>query len=162
MVWTRADPEPTEWYGEAWWQAWHDPDLNELQERAQQANLSIAAADAAWRQAQAAIGEVRAAGRPQVGMGVSQSRSENTAAAQGLGVKPDRAGQLLAADIDFGYGNHRVLDRAGLRLSAGEVVALLGRNGAGKSTLLRILLGLLRPQGGRVELDGRPLRPVSY
>ncbi|EMH7817696.1 efflux transporter outer membrane subunit [Pseudomonas aeruginosa] len=85
MVWTRADPEPTEWYGEAWWQAWHDPDLNELQERAQQANLSIAAADAAWRQAQAAIGEVRAAGRPQVGMGVSQSRSENTAAAQGLG-----------------------------------------------------------------------------
>ncbi|HBO2804485.1 efflux transporter outer membrane subunit [Pseudomonas aeruginosa] len=85
MVWTRTGPEPTEWYGEAWWQAWHDPDLNELQERAQQANLSIAAAEAAWRQAQAAIGEARAAGRPQVGMGVSQSRSENTAAAQGLG-----------------------------------------------------------------------------
>lgn len=42
-------------------------------------------------------------------------------------MKPDRAGQLLAADIDFGYGNHRVLDRAGLRLSAGEVVALLAR-----------------------------------
>lgn len=67
------------------------------------------------------------------------------------------AGQLLAADIDFRYGSRCVLDRAGLRLSGGEVVALLGRNGAGKSTLLRILLGLLRPQGGRVQLDGRPL-----
>lgn len=85
MVWTHADPPPTEWYGEAWWQAWHDPDLDELQERAQQANLSIEAAEAAWRQAQAAIGEARSAGRPQVGVSVSQSRSENAVAAQGLG-----------------------------------------------------------------------------
>ena len=44
-----------------------------------------------------------------------------------------------------------------LRVEAGEVRGLLGANGAGKTTLLRILLGLVRPDAGRVELFGRPL-----
>jgi molybdate transport system ATP-binding protein len=38
-----------------------------------------------------------------------------------------------------------------------ETVLLLGPNGAGKSTLLRLLLGVLRPDGGRISLDGRTL-----
>jgi molybdate transport system ATP-binding protein len=43
----------------------------------------------------------------------------------------------------------------------GPVVGLLGPNGAGKTTLLRILAGLLRPDEGRVELDGRVLDDTS-
>ncbi|HTK62712.1 MAG TPA: ATP-binding cassette domain-containing protein [Pseudonocardia sp.] len=44
-----------------------------------------------------------------------------------------------------------------LEIEAGEVVAVLGPNGAGKSTLLGALAGLLRPDAGRIELEGRLL-----
>ena len=40
-----------------------------------------------------------------------------------------------------------------LDVADGEVLAVLGPNGAGKSTVLRVLAGLLRPDGGRVEVD---------
>ena len=43
----------------------------------------------------------------------------------------------------------------------GEVLALLGPNGGGKTTLLKTLLGLLAPQAGEVQLDGRPLARYS-
>jgi len=48
------------------------------------------------------------------------------------------------------------LDRVDLVVAPGEVRGLLGPNGAGKTTLLRILLGLVRPDAGSVELFDRP------
>jgi molybdate transport system ATP-binding protein len=45
----------------------------------------------------------------------------------------------------------------GLSLAPGETVAVLGPNGAGKSTLLNIIAGLLRPDAGRAEIDGKVL-----
>lgn len=55
-----------------------------------------------------------------------------------------------------------VVDSVNLEIGAGEVVGLIGENGAGKSTLLNILSGIVAPDGGVVELDGRPIRPSSY
>jgi ABC-2 type transport system ATP-binding protein len=52
------------------------------------------------------------------------------------------------------YGPVTALDGAGFQLRRGETVALLGPNGAGKTTTVRILLGLQRPDAGRVELFG--------
>ncbi len=58
-------------------------------------------------------------------------------------------------------GAHAVLSGAELDVAPGEIVGLLGRNGAGKSTLLRIACGLLAPEAGSVELDGRPLATMD-
>ncbi|MFA6107131.1 MAG: sugar ABC transporter ATP-binding protein [Candidatus Latescibacterota bacterium] len=47
------------------------------------------------------------------------------------------------------------LQGVNLDLAPGEVLAVIGENGAGKSTLMKILAGVLRPDAGRIELDGR-------
>ncbi|HET9870258.1 MAG TPA: ABC transporter ATP-binding protein [bacterium] len=52
------------------------------------------------------------------------------------------------------------LESLDLKVEPGGRVGLLGPNGAGKSTLLRLMAGLLRPAGGRVLLDGRPLDSI--
>jgi len=52
------------------------------------------------------------------------------------------------------YGKHVALDHLDLDVAQGETVALLGPNGAGKSTTISLLLGLLRPHAGTVEVLG--------
>jgi ABC-2 type transport system ATP-binding protein len=52
------------------------------------------------------------------------------------------------------FGAFTAVDAADLSVGPGEVVGLLGANGAGKTTLIRMLLGLLQPTGGTVELFG--------
>ncbi|HLY83313.1 MAG TPA: ABC transporter ATP-binding protein [Acidimicrobiales bacterium] len=58
------------------------------------------------------------------------------------------------AGLTKDYGHRRALDRVDLTVEAGEVFGYLGPNGAGKTTTIRLLLGLLRPTGGRVEVFG--------
>jgi ABC-2 type transport system ATP-binding protein len=60
------------------------------------------------------------------------------------------------------YGSRTALDSLNLQVGQGEVVALLGPNGAGKTTTISVLLGLVRPQRGHVEvLGGDPRRAVA-
>jgi ABC-2 type transport system ATP-binding protein len=52
------------------------------------------------------------------------------------------------------YGDVTVLNDLALEVQAGEVLGYLGPNGAGKTTTIRLLLGLIRPSGGRAEIFG--------
>lgn len=58
-------------------------------------------------------------------------------------------------DLTKYYGKHRALNRVNLRVEEGEVYGFIGPNGAGKSTTLRIILGMLRKNGGQVKLMGQ-------
>ncbi len=76
-----------------------------------------------------------------------------------MGNAAHRAAVIDATGVRKTFGSIVALDGVDLRVEAGEVHGFLGPNGAGKSTMLRILLGLLRADGGRVRLlDGDPWR----
>jgi ABC-2 type transport system ATP-binding protein len=64
-------------------------------------------------------------------------------------------------DVTKRFGAVTAVDGVSLQVRRGEVFALLGPNGAGKSTLIRMLLGLQRPDEGRIayQLDGTPAAP---
>jgi branched-chain amino acid transport system ATP-binding protein len=61
---------------------------------------------------------------------------------------------LAVENLLAGYGDSRVLHGIGFTIGAGEVVTLLGRNGMGKTTTVRAVMGLIKPQGGRIAIDG--------
>lgn len=63
---------------------------------------------------------------------------------------------ILIEDVHFSYeGIYTALRGTSLQIDRGERVAIMGANGAGKTTLIKHLNGLLRPQRGRVFIDGR-------
>ncbi|MFF9114822.1 ABC transporter ATP-binding protein [Streptomyces massasporeus] len=70
-------------------------------------------------------------------------------------------GTLAVEDVSVVVDGRALVDRASLRVAAGEVVGLVGPNGAGKSTLLRTVYRALRPTSGRVLLDGQDVRRMS-
>jgi len=69
---------------------------------------------------------------------------------------------LVAQGLERYYGRWRVVSGVDVHVRRGEVVGLLGPNGAGKSTTFHMIVGLLRPNAGRILLDGRDitLEPV--
>jgi branched-chain amino acid transport system ATP-binding protein len=65
--------------------------------------------------------------------------------------------------LQTAYGPSQVLFDIHLAIAEGEMVTLLGRNGMGKTTTVRSIMGMLRPNGGRVLLDEREITPLpSY
>ncbi len=65
--------------------------------------------------------------------------------------------KLQAAELRKAYRGRKVVDDVSLEIRQGEVVGLLGPNGAGKTTTFYILVGLARPDYGRVLLDGEDI-----
>ncbi len=62
--------------------------------------------------------------------------------------------KLQAVELSKAYRGRKVVDGVDLEIGQGEVVGLLGPNGAGKTTTFYILVGLARPDSGRVLLGG--------
>ena len=63
---------------------------------------------------------------------------------------PDQARLVVAEGVSVSFAGRKILDGVDITLNRGEIVTLIGLNGSGKSTLAKILLGLLRPDSGRV------------
>jgi len=65
---------------------------------------------------------------------------------------------IEARNISFAYPHSPlILENIHWQVTAGEFIALVGPNGGGKSTLLKIILGLLKPQHGQIQILGQPL-----
>jgi lipopolysaccharide export system ATP-binding protein len=64
---------------------------------------------------------------------------------------------LQADELVKTYGGKRVVDHVTLTLHRREIVGLLGPNGAGKTTTFYMIVGLIRPDGGRVTLEGKDI-----
>ena len=67
--------------------------------------------------------------------------------------------QLLGVHKSF--GNQKVLDGLDLEIPDGKVTVLLGRSGSGKSVTLKHLIGLIRPDAGRVLVDGEDITTMA-
>jgi len=61
---------------------------------------------------------------------------------------------LEIADLTYSVGGKVLLDRARVTVSRGESVAVMGPSGSGKSTLLSCILGLAKPDAGKIVVDG--------
>jgi branched-chain amino acid transport system ATP-binding protein len=68
---------------------------------------------------------------------------------------------LTLSAIDALYGESHVLHEVSFALSAGKVLALLGRNGAGKTTCMSSIIGFLPPRSGEIRLFGEPIAGLA-
>jgi len=59
------------------------------------------------------------------------------------------------------FGKQKVLDGVNLQVASGETLAVLGRSGTGKSVLLKLLIGLQKPDSGRIAIHGKDLATLN-
>jgi len=69
---------------------------------------------------------------------------------------------IQARRLTLGYQRSPVVREVNLAVGAGEIVALVGLNGAGKTTIMRALAGELRPFGGQVLWQSRPIAGPTF
>ncbi len=96
------------------------------------------------------------------------------AAADGSGSTRIRSGQALPTEaqhaggqpmvrlrgVSKSYGGNRVVDDVSFDLAPGRFLTILGPSGSGKSTVLRMIAGFIAPDGGEIEIHGRPVGAV--
>ena len=68
---------------------------------------------------------------------------------------------LEVKDLEVSYGKIKAIKGVSIKVSAGEIVTLVGANGAGKTTLLKTISGIISPSNGTIEFEGKSLDVVS-
>ena len=79
----------------------------------------------------------------------------------GGGIAPTLKRGIEIENVSFSYQRKPVFEDLSLRIPAGQFTCVLGPSGEGKTTLVDLVIGLLRPQQGRLMLDGVPLDEVD-
>ena len=64
-------------------------------------------------------------------------------------------------DVSFVYDDHRILNRINLKIPRNQTIAIVGESGSGKTTLINVLTGLLKPNEGRLLIDGSNLQDFN-
>jgi len=64
-------------------------------------------------------------------------------------------------DLYKQFDDHQVLDGVNLKINTGETTVIIGRSGCGKSVLLKHIIGLLKPDSGKVLIDGRDVTKMD-
>ena len=82
---------------------------------------------------------------------------ESTATGSATHGRAPSAPLLQARGLSFDAGGRRLVDRVDAEFRPGRRTVIMGANGTGKSLLLRLLHGLIRPTGGEILWQGRPL-----
>ena len=57
-------------------------------------------------------------------------------------------------NISLSYGNRLILDNISFKINSGQIFGMLGPNGVGKSTIFNIITGLIKPQNGKIKING--------
>ena len=73
----------------------------------------------------------------------------------------DPAPLLSVRNLETFYGRIMAVRGVSLEVPEGEIVTVLGANGAGKTTILKTISGVLDPQKGAIEFDGRPIHGMD-
>ncbi len=81
---------------------------------------------------------------------MSTANSEQEDPTRGPANAPRR---LIAEDLHKAYKKRRILEGVSIRVDSGDIVGLLGPNGAGKTTCFYMVVGLVRPDSGKILLD---------
>ena len=66
---------------------------------------------------------------------------------------------VTLSHIQKSFGSKEVLKDLNFTITPGSIVGYIGPNGAGKSTTVKMMLGLMQPDGGTIELFGQPIKP---
>src|SRR4051794_10819429 len=74
---------------------------------------------------------------------------------------PLRDDAIVFEHVTFAFDDHVVLDDASFAIKRGSTRILLGASGSGKSVLLKLMLGLLRPDAGRIVVNGQRIDDMS-
>jgi ABC-type multidrug transport system fused ATPase/permease subunit len=71
---------------------------------------------------------------------------------------------IILKQLRFRYGEYEpyVIDQLNLTIAKGSRVGFIGKTGSGKSTLIDIIMGLLQPDNGALEIDGQPITPSNH
>lgn len=74
---------------------------------------------------------------------------------------PDAADAVVFDDVSFAFDDHVVLRNLSFSVPKGSMRILLGASGAGKSVILKLILGLLRPDSGKIFVNGERIDEMS-
>jgi phospholipid/cholesterol/gamma-HCH transport system ATP-binding protein len=69
---------------------------------------------------------------------------------------------ISVSKVNKSFGSKHVLKDVSVDIPEGETLAIIGRSGSGKSVLMKHLIGLLKPDSGRITVDGIDINAISY